>query len=77
MDDTRESVRRTIADQIGLPVSEVVDAARFADLCKTSVDIVELIMALEDAFEVDISDDEAEEMRTVGHIVAFMKGKLG
>lgn len=73
MDATGERVRQTIAAQLGLPVSEVVDAARFADLCKTSVDIVEMIMALEDAFEIEISDAEAEEMRAVGDVVAFMK----
>lgn len=77
MDAIGERVRQTIADQLGLPPSEVNDGARFADLCKTSVDVVEMIMALEDAYEVDISDDDAEEMRTVGHVVAFMKGKLG
>ncbi len=77
MDAIGERVRQKIAEQLGLPASQVTDMARFADLCKTSVDSVEMIMALEDAFEVDISDDEAEEMRTVGHIVAFMKGKLG
>jgi acyl carrier protein len=77
MDAIGERVRQTIVNQLGLPASEVTDAARFVDLSATSVDIVEMIMALEDAFEVDISDAEAEEMRTVGDVVAFMKRAQG
>ena len=59
-----------------MSVSDLSDQARFVeDLKATSLDIVEMIMTLEDAFEVEISDADAERMHTVGDVVAFIKAK--
>jgi acyl carrier protein len=59
-----------------LSVSDLSDQARFVeDLKATSLDIVEMIMTLEDTFEVEISDTDAEQMHTVGDVVSFIKAK--
>jgi len=76
VDDIGARVRNTIAEHLRVPVSNVTDTARFdADLGATSKDNIEMIMVLEEVFGVDISDTAAEEMLTVGDVIAFMKRK--
>ena len=78
MDDIGDRVRKALEGHLTIPASEVADTARFVeDLGVASVDMVEIIMALEDEFEVENSDAAAEEMLTVGDVVAFLKGKAG
>ena len=67
------SVERIIADNLGCDVSEVTDNKTFIeDLGADSLDIVELIMAMEEEFETEIPDEEAENIRTVGDAVGFV-----
>lgn len=76
MDTLGDRVKRTIAGHLKLSVPDLSDQARFVeDLKATSLDIIEMIMTLEDAFEVEISDTDAEQMHTVGDVVAFIKAK--
>ena len=78
MDTVGDRVRRTIADHLKMSVSDLTDEARFVeDLKATSLDIVEMIMGLEDEFEVEIPDIDAEKMHSVRDMVAFMKSKQG
>ena len=59
-------IRRIIAEKLGRPMAEVLPAAFFVeDLDADSLDIVELVMAIEKEFDIEIPDDEAEKIRTV------------
>lgn len=72
-----ERVRQVIVDQLGVNPDEVTREAHFVnDLGADSLDTVELIMALEDAFEIEIPDDDAEQLQTVGQVVAYIESHL-
>ena len=69
-----EKVKSIIVNQLGVEESAVVSQAKFIeDLGADSLDIVELVMAMEEAFGVDIPDEEAENLRTVEDAVNFVK----
>lgn len=69
-----ERVKSVIVDQLGADESAVTLEASFVDdLGADSLDIVELIMGLETEFDVEIPDEEAEKIRTVGDAVNYIK----
>jgi len=62
---------------LGVELSEVVPEARILDdLGADSLDVVELVMALEEAFDIEIPDDEAERMNTIGDVEAYVTGQV-
>lgn len=69
-----ERVTKVIVDRLGVEESEVKPAASFTgDLGADSLDVVELVMELEDEFDMEISDEDAEGMSTVGDAVAYIE----
>ena len=77
MGDTLERVRAIIVEQLGVEESHVVPAASFReDLEADSLDLVELIMAFEEEFGGEISDEEAQQIHTVGDAVAHLDKRL-
>ncbi|MAE95676.1 MAG: acyl carrier protein [Deltaproteobacteria bacterium] len=73
-----ERVKEIIVEQLGVTADEVVAQASFIDdLGADSLDIVELVMAMEEAFDIEIPDEDAEKIQTIGSAVAYLKGKLG
>jgi len=69
-----EKVKEIIVDQLGVDESEVTMEASFIDdLGADSLDIVELIMALEEEFDLEIPDKDAEKIVTVGDAVEYIK----
>ena len=69
-----DRVKAIIVDQLGADESEVTMEASFVDdLGADSLDIVELVMALEEEFDIEIPDDEAEKIRTVGEAVKYIQ----
>jgi acyl carrier protein len=68
-----DKIREVVADKLDADPSDVVDTASFVDdLGADSLDVVELIMGLEDEFGIEISDEQAESIRTVGDAVRFI-----
>ena len=73
-EDTFDRVKKIIVDQLGVDESKVVPTARFReDLEADSLDLVELIMAFEEEFGGEISDDEAQKITTVGEAVSYLE----
>ncbi len=73
-DNAFEKVKEIIVEQLGVDASEVVPEASFIDdLGADSLDIVELIMALEDVFEIEIPDEDAEKITTVQDAIDYIK----
>ncbi len=72
-----ERVRELICEQLSVSPDEVSPEATFVgDLSADSLDMVELMMALEEQFEIDISEDQAERIQTVGDAVAFIEQRI-
>ncbi|MFT8314747.1 MAG: acyl carrier protein [Clostridium sp.] len=69
-----EKVKDIIAEQLGLDASEITLESSFVDdLGADSLDIVELIMALEEEFDIEFPDEDAEKVATVGDVVEYIK----
>ncbi len=76
MGATEDKVIDIIVDKLGVERSEVTPEAVFVDdLGADSLDLVELIMAMEEEFGFEIADDEAEKLRTVGDVTKFIKAR--
>lgn len=72
-----DRVRDLIVEQLGVAPEEVVPEASFIDdLGADSLDTVELVMAFEEEFGIEISDEEAEQMATVRDVMAYLEKKL-
>ena len=78
MSDTEARVRTIIVDLLGVDEGQVVREARFReDLEADSLDLVELIMAFEEEFEGEISDEEAQSITTVGEAIDYIDEHMG
>ena len=75
-DDTSNKVRKIVADHLGIEEIKVTEESSFIDdLGADSLDTVELVMAFEEEFGSEISDNEAEKILTVGDAVKFIESK--
>ncbi len=78
MASIEEKVKQIIVEQLGVDESEVTPTASFVDdLGADSLDTVELVMAFEEAFSIEIPDEEAEKIRTVKDAIAYIEKKKG
>jgi len=74
--DVLERVKKVTVEKLSVKEEEVVEAASFTeDLGADSLDVVELVMALEDEFGVEIPDDEVGSIKTVGAAVEYIEKK--
>ena len=72
-----ERVTSLIVEQLGVSKDEAIPKASFIDdLGADSLDIVELVMSLEEEFDIEIPDEDAEKIQTIGSAVSYLKGKL-
>jgi acyl carrier protein len=75
--DLEERVSDIIVEQLGATREEIVPEASFIDdLGADSLDIVELVMAMEETFDIEIPDDDAEKIQTIGDAVAYLRNRL-
>ena len=73
-----EKVKQIIVEQLGVEENEVTPTASFVDdLGADSLDVVELVMAFEEAFEIDIPDEDAEKILTVQQAIDYIKSHGG
>lgn len=73
-----ERVKQIIVEQLGVDEAQVEDSASFVDdLGADSLDIVELVMAFEEAFELEIPDEDAEKIATVKDAISYIENKTG
>jgi len=70
-----EKVKAIVTEQLGVDAEEVTLETSFDDLNADSLDVVELIMALEEEFDIEIPDEDAEKIKTVGDAVNYIKEK--
>ena len=76
MSDIEEQVKTIVVEHLGIDESKVTPEARFIDdLGADSLDTVELVMAFEEKFSIEIPDDAAETILTVKNAIDFIKGK--
>ncbi|MGH7315157.1 MAG: acyl carrier protein [Candidatus Rokuibacteriota bacterium] len=69
-----ERVKENIVEQLGVEEDEVLPAAKFIeDLGADSLDTVELVMAFEEEFDLEIPDEDAEKIATVGDAISYIK----
>ena len=77
-ENLEERVKKIIVEQLAVDAAEVTPQAQFVqDLGADSLDTVELVMALEEEFDIEIPDEDAEKIKTVGDAVVYIKEKSG
>ena len=76
MSEIQDQVKKIVIDHLGIDESKVIPEAKFIDdLGADSLDTVELVMAFEEAFDVEIPDDKAETILTVGDAISHLEAK--
>jgi len=76
-ENLEEKVIKIIVEQLEVPVDKVTMSASFAeDLKADSIDRLELVVVLEEAFKLEIPDEDAEKIKTVGDAVNYIKGRV-
>jgi len=69
-----DKIRQIVAEQLGVDVTEVTPTASFVnDLGADSLDTVELVMALEEEFGIEIPDEDAEKISTVADVISYIE----
>ena len=78
MSDVEEKVKDIIVEELGVEREKLTSEASFMeDLGADSLDTVELVMAFEKEFDIDIPDEDAEKLRTVGDAMNYLHEKIG
>lgn len=76
-DEIAARIGNVLVAKLGIDANRIVDTASMeSDLGATSIDMVETIMALEDEFDIEISDRDTETLQTVGDVIALVKTKF-
>ena len=73
MKNVQDRLFKLMAEQLGKPISEIKLESTIEDLGADSLDVVEIALAVEDEYEIEIPDDSAEGINTVGDIIAIVE----
>lgn len=74
--DVFEKVKAIVADQLSIDASIISMETKFEDLNADSLDVVEVIMALENEFDIEIPDEEAEKIKNIGSVVDYVQANV-
>jgi acyl carrier protein len=75
--DLASRIQSIVAEQLGVDVADVTkDASILDDLGADSLDVVELVMSLEDIFDIEVPDEAVEELRTIGDVQRFVESHI-
>ncbi len=74
--DIFAKVKEMIVEQLGVEEEEVKKETAFKDLNADSLDIVELVMAMEEEFDLEISDEQVEKIKTVGDVIQYLEANV-
>ena len=78
MEEVQQKLKEIVMDRLNAEEDQIKPEASFVeDLGPDSLDIVELIMGIEEEFDIEIPDEDAEKLTTVGEAMAYVKTKLG
>lgn len=72
IEDTKKQVIDIIADKLSTDASKINESITLKDLGADSLDVVEIIMQLEETFSIEIDDQKAEELKTVGEVIRYV-----
>lgn len=72
----RSSVVKIIAEQLGVAEAELLDETAFSDLGADSLDLFQIISALEEEFDIEFENEDAEKIKTVGDAIEYIKNAL-
>lgn len=74
--DIRERVVKVVVEKLTIKASELQDGSKFSDLGADSLGLVDLLMGLEDEFELKIPDEDAKHIATLGETIKYIEGKF-
>ncbi len=74
--DVKEKVKSIVADQLEIDIDKLTMETTFEEIDADSLDIVELVMTLEEEFELEISDEEIENIKSVGDVVKYIEPRV-
>ncbi len=78
MEEIKDKIKQIVIDRLDVDEDQITPDASFVeDLGADSLDIVELIMGIEEEFDIEIPDEDAEKLTTVGGALEYIKSKLG
>lgn len=74
--DYKNKIKEIVANQLGVNEEEITNSTTFADVNADSLDVVEVIMAIESEFDIELADDEVEELKSIGDLTDYVVRKI-
>ena len=74
--DTLQKIKEIISEQTGTQEEKLSESTTIEDVMADSLDMVELLMTIEDSFDIDIPDSEAEKLSSIGDLVSYIESKM-
>lgn len=75
--DTLEILQKAIKKELGRDFEDITPNTSFEDMALDSLDVVQMIMAIEEAFDVEIADEDVDDIKTVGQLLEYIEDKRG
>ncbi len=75
--ETLEILQKAIKKELGRDFADITPNTSFEDMALDSLDVVQMIMAIEEAFDVEIADEDVDDIKTVGQLLEYIEDKRG